>query len=321
MKKSIKNLICYLLVLVTILCSAPLHTNAASKRFFNRTIFIQKGKSLKIPTNGVKRSKVKWSLKRSSIASVNKSGKVKANKLGNVNLIGKYKGKTCKGSLYIMNTPADILNDDCTTTNYRVDLEFHNASSKPLYTPANIKVTLDGFGTVNYKASAQKVPAGCEKRIYFFPVNPAPLRNFLENNHSDYSDYSYDNFILKKISFSFKIGRKSYSFRSVCKDVWDPDSQSYEMEFRRYVNGKRVSFGTYSEEKDLSGVSSAEYKKIKNGMSYKRVVNIIGCSGEKFIDMKSHGQHITGYYWSSEDGDKTCSVNFQNGKVYYKKMS
>ena len=217
-----------------------------------------------------------------------------------------------------MNTPADILNDDCTTTNYRVDLEFHNASSKPLYTPANIKVTLDGFGTVNYKASVQKVPAGCEKRIYFFPVNPTPLRNFLENNHSD---YSYDDFSLKKISFSFKIGRKSYSFRSVCKDVWNPDSQSYEMEFRRYVNGKRVSFGTYSEEKDLSGVSSAEYKKIKNGMSYKRVVNIIGCSGEKFIDMKSHGQHITGYYWSSEDGDKTCSVNFQNGKVYYKKMS
>ena len=220
MKKSIKNLICYLLVLVTILCSTPLHTNAASKRFFNRTIFIQKGKSLKIPTNGVKRSKVKWSLRRSGIVSVNKSGKVKANRLGDVSIVGKYKGKTCKGSLYIMNTPADILNDDCTTTNYRVDLEFHNASSKPLYTPANIKVTLDGFGTVNYKASVQKVPAGCEKRIYFFPVNPAPLRNFLENNHSDYSDYSYDNFILKKISFSFKIGRKSYSFRSVCKDVW-----------------------------------------------------------------------------------------------------
>lgn len=217
-----------------------------------------------------------------------------------------------------MNTPADILNDDCTTTNYRVDLEFHNASSKPLYTPANIKVTLEEFGTVNYKASVQKVPAGCEKRICFFPVNPTPLRNFLENNHSD---YSYDDFTLKKISFSFKIGRKSYSFRSVCKDVWDPDSQSYEMEFHRYVNGKRVSFGTYSEEKDLSGVSSTEYKKIKNGMSYKRVVNIIGCSGEKFIDMKSHGQHITGYYWSSEDGDKTCSVNFRNGKVYYKKMS
>lgn len=300
MKKSIKNLICYLLVLVTILCSTPLHTNAASKRFFNRTIFIQKGKSLKIPISGVKRSKVK------------------ANRLGDVSIIGKYKGKTCKGSLYIMNTPADILNDDCTTTNYRVNLEFHNASSKPLYTPANIKVTLDGFGTVNYKASAQKVPAGCEKRIYFFPVNPTPLRNFLENNHSD---YSYDDFTLKKISFSFKIGRKSYSFRSVCKDVWNPDSQSYEMEFRRYVNGKRVSFGTYSEEKDLFGVSSAEYKKIKNGMSYKRVVNIIGCSGEKFIDMKSHGQHITGYYWSSEDGDKTCSVNFRNGKVYYKKMS
>lgn len=300
MKKSIKNLICYLLVLVTILCSTPLHTNAASKRFFNRTIFIQKGKSLKIPISGVKRSKVK------------------ANRLGDVSIIGKYKGKTCKGSLYIMNTPADILNDDCTTTNYRVDLEFHNASSKPLYTPANIKVTLDGFGTVNYKASAQKVPAGCEKRIYFFPVNPTPLRNFLENNHSD---YSYDDFTLKKISFSFKIGRKSYSFRSVCKDVWNPDSQSYEMEFRRYVNGKRVSFGTYSEEKDLFGVSSAEYKKIKNGMSYKRVVNFIGCSGEKFIDMKSHGQHITGYYWSSEDGDKTCSVNFRNGKVYYKKMS
>lgn len=123
MKKSIKNLICYLLVLVTILCSTPLHTNAASKRFFNRTIFIQKGKSLKIPISGVKRSKVKWSLRRSGIASVNKSGKVKANRLGDVSIIGKYKGKTCKGSLYIMNTPADILNDDCTTTNYRVDLE------------------------------------------------------------------------------------------------------------------------------------------------------------------------------------------------------
>lgn len=109
MKKSIKNLICYLLVLVTILCSTPLHTNAASKRFFNRTIFIQKGKSLKIPTNGVKRSKVKWSLRRSGIVSVNKSGKVKANRLGDVSIVGKYKGKTCKGSLYIMNTPADIL--------------------------------------------------------------------------------------------------------------------------------------------------------------------------------------------------------------------
>lgn len=42
---------------------------------------------------------------------------------------------------------------------------------------------------------------------------------------------------------------------------------------------------------------------------------------KKFIDMKSHGQHITGYYWSSEDSNKTCSVNFRNGKVYYKKMS
>ena len=81
---------------------------------------------------------------------------------------------------------------------------------------------------------------------------------------------------LSKISFSFKIGQKSYSFRSVCKDVWDSDSQPYESDWRRYVNGKRVDFGTYSEEKDLSDVSSAEYKKI--------------------VDMKSHGQHLTGYY-------------------------
>lgn len=126
---------------------------------------------------------------------------------------------------------------------------------------------------------------------------------------------------LSKISFSFKIGQKSYSFRSVCKDVWDSDSQPYESDWRRYVNGKRVDFGTYSEEKDLSDVSSAEYKKIKNGMSYKKVVSIIGCSGTKFVDMKSHVQHLTGYYWDSEDGNKTCSVNFRNGKVYYKKMS
>ena len=90
---------------------------------------------------------------------------------------------------------------------------------------------------------------------------------------------------LSKISFSFKIGQKSYS-----------DSQPYESDWRRYVNGKRVDFGTYSEEKDLSDVSSAEYKKIKNGMSYKKVVSIIGCSGTKFVDMKSHGQHLTGYY-------------------------
>ena len=101
---------------------------------------------------------------------------------------------------------------------------------------------------------------------------------------------------LSKISFSFKIEQKSYSFRSVCKDVWDSDSQPYESDWRRYVNGKRVDFGTYSEEKDLSDVSSAEYKKIKNGMSYKKVVSIIGCSGTKFVDMKSHGQHLTGYY-------------------------
>ena len=45
-------------------------------------------------------------------------------------------------------------------------------------------------------------------------------------------------------------------------------------------------------------------------MSYKKVVSIIGCSGTKFVDMKSHGQHLTGYYWDSEDGNKTCSVNF-----------
>ena len=55
--------------------------------------------------------------------------------------------------------------------------------------------------------------------------------------------------------------------------------------------------------------------------SIKNLICYLGCSGKKIIDMKSHGQHITGYYWSSEDGDKTCSVNFRNGKVYYKKMS
>ena len=80
---------------------------------------------------------------------------------------------------------------------------------------------------------------------------------------------------------------------------------------------KENSNSNFKEAEEIGFISN-DYEKDKIGY-----MNVAASDfrSEKFIDMKSHGQHITGYYWSSEDGDKTCSVNFRNGKVYYKKMS
>ena len=74
--------------------------HAASVKLNKKTVYLTKGKTVKLKVKGTK-AKVKWKSSNKKIATVSKSGKVKAKKTGKCTITAKVKGKKLKCKIYV----------------------------------------------------------------------------------------------------------------------------------------------------------------------------------------------------------------------------
>lgn len=65
-----------------------------------------------------------------------------------------------------------------------------------------------------------------------------------------------------------------------------------------------------------AGITMAEYNKLKDGMSYQQVVNIIGGEGKLGTSSSYQGYTVKGYSWSGETNPNAfATIVFSNGKL------
>lgn len=102
MKKYLKIPVCYLLI-ICLLTTLQVPIPAKSKVRLNTSkVTLTKGKTFKLKVYGT-RKKVKWSSKNRTIATVSKSGKIKAKKNGQTYVYGKIGRKKLKCKVTVKN--------------------------------------------------------------------------------------------------------------------------------------------------------------------------------------------------------------------------
>lgn len=72
------------------------------------------------------------------------------------------------------------------------------------------------------------------------------------------------------------------------------------------------------EDKDKCYISLDEFNRIKNGMSYDQVKEIVGCEGTVNSDTEIMGSKMTIYSWYGKDGISNANINIQDGKLINK---
>lgn len=83
-------------------------------------------------------------------------------------------------------------------------------------------------------------------------------------------------------------------------------------------------YGSYGSSSGSSSYSSScyitmsEFNKIKTGMSYSEVKDIVGCSGTVVSETEVMGSKMTIYSWYGSDGVSNANVNINDGKVINK---
>lgn len=80
--------------------------HAASVKLNKKTVYLAKGKTVKLKVKGTK-AKVKWSSSNKKIATVSKSGKVKGKKIGKCTITAKVKGKKLKCKVIVESKAAN----------------------------------------------------------------------------------------------------------------------------------------------------------------------------------------------------------------------
>jgi hypothetical protein len=61
-----------------------------------------------------------------------------------------------------------------------------------------------------------------------------------------------------------------------------------------------------------------KYNKVKNGMSYKEVVDIMGNEGVEQMSSGEGKYKVESYKWEGDDSLKFTTISFMGGKVYTK---
>ena len=126
---------------------------------------LSQGKTLQLKINGVKAKKVKWKSSNKKVATVSKSGTVKAIKSGKATISGKYKGITFKTKITVEPSGKEY------------NLLLAEDKNLAIY----LKKVEDGFIYLNLKNKSKK-------DIRFWG-------NYLDINGKDYSDITLYDFV------------------------------------------------------------------------------------------------------------------------------
>lgn len=184
-----------------------------------KTIYV--GDTYKLKLNGVSEDeKITWKSSNEKVASVDKYGKVTANKKGKTTITATYKKKVYQCSIkvkkkaiydtlikYIKKNDQNKGKDSL--YGFSFDIE-NNISCSIMYheKESDILFVTDNGDQVCY--------------IHFYPDSPNKIRIIYKNAQATgYGDYDKDNFTIDDLKWDFIYSDEGYSKNEVLKNFWD----------------------------------------------------------------------------------------------------
>lgn len=165
MKKKILFTLCFCVLALSVFISNQSDAGSTTLNLTSNSYTLSQGKTLQLKINGVKAKKVKWKSSNKKVATVSKNGVVKAVKIGNATISGKYKGITFKTKITV----------NPSVTEYNMLL----AEDKKM--AVYLKKVEDGFIYLNFKNK-------CNTDLVVWG-------NYLDINGKDYSDITIYDFV------------------------------------------------------------------------------------------------------------------------------
>lgn len=298
MKKRTHKL-CTILVLLLIMCMSLGFTSNAAVKISKKSIFLMKGESCKLKVTGTKK-KVKWSSSNKNVATVSSNGKVTAKKEGLVTITAKISNKKYKCKVEVVQGRLEVGID----TSYGcLDLSVRNTSNYSVTVENALVASGSYVDNTTLLADEPVTLKPGKSALLIYEANAAYLQNYRD------ASLFYD--CITRVKFNFKYRNKIIPFKLVYScEMEDNLEYGYEYDWILYQDGKRIS--PKFNDPDMS---YKEFTKIKKGMTYKKVVSIVGGNGI----LRSSSKKIKTYEWDSEESTYGWAmVTFKNGKVYRK---
>lgn len=287
------------LILLLIMCMSLGFTSNAAVKISSKSIYLMKGESYKLKITGTKK-KVKWSSSNKNVASVSSNGKVTAKKEGLVTITAKVNNKKYKCKVEVVQGRLEVGID----TSYGcLDLSVRNTSNYSV-TIENVLVASGSYvDTTTLLADRSVTLKPGKSALLIYEANAAYLQNYRD------ASLFYD--CITQVKFNFKYRGRSIPYKLVYScDMEDNLEYGYEYDWISYQDGKRIS-PKYND----PDMSYKEFTKIKKGMTYKKVVSIVGGNGI----LRSSSKNVKTYEWNSEESTYGWAmITFKNGKVHRK---
>lgn len=147
----------------------------------------------------------------------------------------------------------------------------------------------------------QIIKKGKTKTIHFTSINPR---------------YEIDSY--RKFCFNFSVGGK----KRRCIITTRGETLADDSEYIEYSPRIEIKKGFRSVPyRNYNCVIYSDYKRIKDGMTYKQVCDIFDAYGELTSSSSSYGHTYTTYQWEGWDDYSYAMVSFDDGLSYFKSQN
>ena len=184
--------------------------HAASIKLNKKTVYLAKGKTVKLKVKGTK-AKVQWSSSNKKIATVTKAGKVKGKKTGKCTITAKVKGKKLKCKVYVETKAANQarkLRDyvlkkgkyDKTTKEYCITRQYTDPDNEESVLTAEIYAKKDSKKLRFFWNNNSSTPAeysSFNMTINLISNKSAKTGNFRAYYQDNYSENTWDEYVGK----------------------------------------------------------------------------------------------------------------------------
>lgn len=304
----------FFIVIFTLFYFLPCKNVEASTKLNAKTLYLERGDSYRLKVKGTS-SKIKWTSNNKTIASVTSKGKVAARKIGSATITAQIRNKKYRCKVNVVKCPISVseyIHDDY------IELKIKNTSMKTITMNKEISATNDEHKQIFKNARPVSILSGKTKTIKYKAV---PILNeFYLEDIDDPKDKYEDNVIeymfdLKHIDFSFLLSGETYKYKM--KYIYYDDSPKYYgyyEEFVHYCDGSRIS-PVYNDPR----ISYNEFIKIRNGMTYDKVTDIIGGLGDLLSSYDIGNDLYESYKFEGEKENYSgATIEFKNDKVISK---
>ncbi len=312
-KKNQKILL--MIFVITLICFLSSTNAEAAIKLNAKTLYLEKYDSYSLKVRGT-RSKIKWASDNNSIATVSSKGKVRAKKIGSTTITAQIKNKKYRCKVNVVKCPISVSES---ITNDYIKLKIKNTSTKTITVNKEISATSSEYKQMFRANSTISISPGKSKTIKYRAVpilDPDYMEDWDDPSYKYLDNVTVDLDELIRIDFKFKSsnGNYSYKMRYISYNDDSPNYFGYYQEFIHYCDGKRISPVIND-----PGISYSEFRKIRNGMTYSKVTDIIGGSGDLLSSFDIGDDYYETYKFEGEKNEYSgANIEFKNDKVISK---